>query len=116
VITANVTTNDISVLRGTGMGTLLTATSYAMGTTVTGGVIGDFNGDSTPDVAVSAGDASSVVVRLGNGNATFAASAAYMTQAGPRAVGTADFNGDGRADLAVVAAGTNAVSVLLGQP
>jgi hypothetical protein len=116
VITANVTTNDISVLRGTGMGTLLTPTSYAMGTTLTGGAIGDFNGDSIADVAVAAGDASSVVVRLGNGNATFGANVAYATQAGPRAVGTADFNADGRADLAVVAAGTNAVSVLLGQP
>ncbi len=116
VITANRATQDISVLRGTGSGTLMSAQFYAIGLFPTWVVAEDFNGDGKVDIAVTDVDASNVKVRLGNGDATFQATIAYATASGARALATADFNLDGRADLASTNGGTDNISVLLGLP
>jgi len=77
-------------------------------------VIGDFNGDHKPDLAVACDQTISVL--LGNGDGTFRKH--VDSGAGGAALAAADFNGDGNLDLAVnggnaVAGG--ATSVLLGK-
>lgn len=84
---------------------------------VSGGVLGDFNGDQKLDLASSGG------IQLGNGDGTFQAVISFST--GPlvepisEAVG--DFNGDGKLDLALSSTGNGSVAnpplteVLLGK-
>ena len=113
----------VSILLGKGDGTFGAAQSFAAGLTPRTVVVGDFNGDGVPDLAVAAeGTASTgypdgaISVLLGNGDGTFGAAASYPAPVRPAFVVTADFNGDGHLDLAVANyAIPGTVSVLLGK-
>jgi hypothetical protein len=84
-------------------------------------VIGDFNRDGFPDLAISLANGSRGLfeIRNGNGDGTFRAPLMYAVPpalsslgGGPLAVG--DFNGDGRPDLSLPITGANpALAVLL---
>jgi hypothetical protein len=84
-------------------------------------VVGDFNGDGVPDLAVAnIGDCfescegiSSVSVLLGNGDGTFRAAVDFHVGGGPVSMATADFNGDGLPDLAVGHVNFVGLSVLI---
>jgi hypothetical protein len=111
----------VSVLLGNGDGTFQTAVSYAAGTEPRSVVVGDFNGDGIPDLAVvDAGDpqgnGAGVSVLLGNGDGTFQAPLNFSAGNLPLSVAVGDFNGDGIQDLAVANGGFSGttVSVLLG--
>jgi hypothetical protein len=91
-----------------GDGTFLAGVSYNLGAASAGSTLlslGDFNGDSKTDVAVSiAGDnvVGQEIVLLGNGDGTF--QTMPKTSVGvyyPRYAAVGDFNGDGKLDLAV---------------
>ncbi len=77
-------------------------------------VVGEFNGDGRPDLAVA--NASNinagVNVLLGNGDGTFQAMLHFPTGNSPRSVAVGDVHGDGRLDLAVPDG--NHVNILLG--
>ena len=77
-------------------------------------VVGDFNGDAVPDLAVANRDSDNVSVLLGSGDGTFQTQRNLATGRFPFSVAVADFNGDGVADLAVANNGSDNVSVLLG--
>ena len=70
----------------------------------TGLVVGDFNHDGVPDIAVSNGRQGYVTVLLGNKNApgTFGAPNFFPTGGNPVGLTEGDFNNDGNIDLAVV--------------
>ncbi|MCP2731166.1 FG-GAP repeat domain-containing protein, partial [Limnofasciculus baicalensis] len=76
--------------------------------------IGDFNGDSKLDLAVTNWFDNNVSVLLGNGNGSFGAATNFPVGTNPVFVVTGDVNGDGKLDLAVANFSSNNVSVLLG--
>jgi uncharacterized protein (TIGR03437 family) len=67
-------------------------------------VVGDFNGDGLPDLAVAddgGGTASSGIwILLNSGNGVFKAAVKTAVPAGPYHLFAADFNGDGKTDIA----------------
>jgi hypothetical protein len=75
-------------------------------------VVGDFNADGVPDLAVGNANSDMVNIFLGNGDGTFKAAANYATALRPLCLVVGDFNGDGKLDLA--AASGSSVHVLLG--
>ena len=77
-------------------------------------VVGDFNGDGQPDVAVTNSGANGVNVFLNGGGCLSAVSAIPVTGDGPTSIAAADFNGDGKLDLAVANSGSDNVTILLG--
>jgi uncharacterized repeat protein (TIGR01451 family) len=96
------------------------AKSYAVGTSPSAIVIGDFNGDGKPDLAVANSGSNNVSILLGNGDGTFQPAVDYAAGNSPSAIFVGDFNGDGKLDLAVFQAGNSqnsaagSVSILLG--
>jgi len=75
----------------------------------------DLNGDTIPDLVITAGDA--LLVALGKGDGTFAAPVSIpvpnVLRAGAPAFG--DFNGDGRLDIAIPNTGGFSIVVLFGK-
>jgi hypothetical protein len=81
-------------------------------------VVGDFNGDGRPDLAIGNYAFGGVSVLLNTMpaaaiNPTFAAERTFAAGFTPVSVAVGDFNGDGRPDLAVANATNNTVEVLL---
>jgi hypothetical protein len=94
---------------GNGDGTFQAPRNYGAAGAV---AVGDFNGDGTPDLAVTGGGG--VRVLLGNGDGTCqTTNFSYVAGNSPTAVAVGDFNGDGLPDLAVANFFTNDVSILL---
>ena len=77
-------------------------------------IVGDFNHDGKPDLAITNYYAATVSIMLGNGDGTFQSPVTYATGNLPNQLVTADFNGDGNLDLAVANDDSDSVSVLLG--
>jgi eukaryotic-like serine/threonine-protein kinase len=111
IVTANYTSQTISVLLGNGNGTFQAARNYAagVGPGPSAVAVADLNGDGKPDV-VTGGS-----LLPGNGDGTFKAAQNTNGGFGPVVVG--DFNGDKKLDLATVEFGgdwdTTSVHVLL---
>ena len=78
-------------------------------------IVGDFNGDGIPDLAVFSSTTTSLTILLGSGDGTFTpvASVTPCPHACVSAV-AGDFNGDGKLDLAVTNGYTADVTILLG--
>ena len=112
-----------TVLLGRGDGSFNPSFNYSAGVASVSGVVGDFNGDGTQDLAVAnlgsyyqgSFTNSSVSVLLGKGDGIFQAAVNYDAGAAPVSLAVADFNGDGKPDLAVANYNSTNVSVLLGQ-
>jgi hypothetical protein len=121
-IDSSCATGSVSVLLGNGDGTFQPAVSYS-----SGGVgafyvvVGDFNRDGVPDLAVANEwsdkklTSGSVAVLLGNGDGTFKAAVSYLSGGSEtESLAVGDFNGDGKLDLAATDE-TGGVSVFLGK-
>jgi hypothetical protein len=111
--------SSVSVLLGNGDGTFRTHVDYLTAIGSTSIVIGDFNQDGKPDLAIAniCSNAlcvtSSISILLGRGDGTFLPHVDYATGPGPFSIAVGDLNGDGKMDL-VTADYFDAVSVLLG--
>jgi hypothetical protein len=98
------------VLIGNGDGTFQSPVENTVGLQPQNLAVGDFNGDTKPDLAVSNYASNTVSILLGNGNGTFQPHVDYGGVTGT--IVTGDFNGDGKLDLAGVS--RNGVALLLG--
>jgi hypothetical protein len=113
LVTANYTTNDVSLLLGNGDGTFGAATYFGVGSGPDTVNVADFNGDGNSDLATANQSSANVSILLGNGNGTFGAATNLSVGSGPGFVAVGDFNKDGKSDLAVTNFGPNTVSILL---
>ncbi|CAF1470926.1 unnamed protein product [Adineta steineri] len=110
---------NVGVLLGNGDGSFGLQTTFTAGAdgVVTWVTIGDFNGDSITDFAVSNPySMRSVAVLLGTGNGSFVLKTTIATgsDSSPNGIAVADFNNDGRLDLAVCDSNTkNRVNIFL---
>jgi len=120
---------SIDVLLGNGDGTLRAPLSTVVNQNTGSIVLGDFNRDGKPDLAVAAygtlpgepgSDPGALLVLLGKGDGTFQPPVS-LPAAGlhPAAVAAADLNGDGKLDIAAVLGSTfgapQTLAVFLGQ-
>jgi sugar lactone lactonase YvrE len=104
----------VTVLLGNGDGTFTTASSanLPINTDSSEVVIGDFNGDGIPDLAVSSEYGRAVTILIGKGDGTFAQLGSPLSLVGEAyAMAVADFNGDGKLDLAISTEWNSSASV-----
>ena len=99
---------SVSILLGNGDGTFQSAGEYETAPDAVSVVIGDFNSDGTPDIAVAAavsristGHAGLVSILLGNGDGTFVPHADFPAGIGVVGLVAGQFRGDGILDLVV---------------
>ncbi|MBC7572481.1 MAG: VCBS repeat-containing protein [Spirosoma sp.] len=113
VTNTDVVGGSVSILLNKGNGSFKLATQFK-----TGGpdpeaiVIGDFNGDSNPDLATSDFIDGTVSVRYGNGLGGVGGVFNYPVGKKPKSMAIRDLNGDGRPDVVVSLNGENKVAVL----
>ena len=91
---------DVSISNGDG--TFQPAVNYTTGLQPEYLTIGDFNGDTKPDLAVSNFLSNTISILLNNGNGTFKTHVDYPTGLQPDNIVSGDFNGDGKLDLVVL--------------
>src|SRR3977135_1313853 len=91
--TANTSSNNLSVLLGSGTGSFGAATNFAAGTSPFTVTSADFNGDSIADLAVCNSGSNNVSVLLGDGTGGFGAATNFTTGTNPRSITNGDFNG-----------------------
>jgi hypothetical protein len=77
-------------------------------------VVGDFNRDGDPDLAVTSEGNNRVYIYTGNGGGTFSFAISYLVGTQPVAIVAVDLNHDGKLDLAVANRQSATVSILLG--
>jgi 6-phosphogluconolactonase (cycloisomerase 2 family) len=117
LITANYSTNTISVLRNNGNGNFSAKVDYAIAGFPTSITAADIDGDRQMDLITANNSSNTISVLRNMGNGTFVTHAAYAVGSNPSAVTSADMDGDGFIDLITAITGTssspgNTISVL----
>jgi len=100
IVTANLNSDDISVLLGNGDGTFQAEQRFTVGDSPRSVAVADLNGDSVPDIVTANRFSSDVSVLLGNGDGTFQPQRRFAAENALFAT-VADLDGDGPPDLAV---------------
>lgn len=114
VITADITSNTLSVLAGKGDGTFQTRTTLAVGTAPVRIEAADINGDGNLDLLVANSTGASISVLKGNGDGTFQVATTVTVGAGVSNIQVGDFNGDKKLDFATTDSTDGTVSIVTG--
>lgn len=94
--------STVSILLGDGDGTFLPIMNHTVGSAPLSVVIGDFNRDGKPDLAVANTGSNNISVLLGRGDGTFQPPVNYNLGIAPFSLAVGDFNRDLRPDLFAV--------------
>ncbi len=111
--TANLSSNNVSVLLNNGAGSFGSATNSAVGTSPYSVTLGDVDGDGDLDLATANYSSNNVSVLLNNGAGSFGSATNFTAGNGEISVTLGDVDGDGDLDLATANYSSNNVSVLL---
>ena len=111
---ANASSNNVSILIGTGTGSFGSATNFAVGSAPQSVAIGDLNMDGKPDLAVANLNSNNVSILIGTGTGSFGAATNFAVGSFPVSIAIADLNMDSKPDLAVANDLSNNVSILIG--
>ena len=114
LVTANLGSDDVSVLLGDGAGSFGGLTDFAAGTEPSSISVSDVDGDTFGDLVVANYTSDSVSVLLGDGTGGFGAKTDFGTGDSPISVVVADLDGDTADDIVTSNYVSNNVSVLLG--
>ena len=121
IVSSNRGDNSVSVLLGNGDGTFGPKTQFDVGTRPESVAIGNLNGGSIPDIAVSNVDPGinpdSVSVLLGTGDGTFGAATSLPFSGGtsePVSIAIANLNADSLPDIVTTNSEVPGVSVFFG--
>jgi hypothetical protein len=117
-------TDDVSILLGGSGASFSGPTNFAVAPACTippcssirpqAVVVGKFDTDSDPDLAVVNEGTNDVSILLGGSGGSFGTPASFPVGSTPRSIAVGKFNTDSDPDLAVANEGTNDISVLLG--
>ena len=115
-VLANLNSNNVTVLLGSGTGAFTSAGAYLVpGTAPRFVSLGDFNKDGHPDfVTANTGLGNNVTAMMGDGAGFFAVANPFTTQSGPVSIAAGDIDGDGDLDVVTADRNASAVSVLKG--
>jgi len=113
VATANSNGNDVTVLFGSGNGTLSAPVHIPAGLGPAALAAADINRDGKPDLVVADMKGGQIAILYGNGDGTFQAPVTFSAGSQPASLALGDFNNDNRLDIAVVSQ-TGMITVLLG--
>jgi len=115
VAAANPFTNNVSIAINDGNGVFGRASHFEGGGSNEWPLAcGDMNNDGIMDLVIGAKQSGTVIVRLGQGNATFGAAMTKNTNGNPWMLNVGDVNNDGFEDVAVANGGTPNGAILLG--
>ncbi|MDQ4123438.1 MAG: VCBS repeat-containing protein [Acidobacteriota bacterium] len=89
----------ISILFGTGDGRFGNPVVYTVGSNARSLRVGDFNGDSRPDLAVANRSSNTVSLLINSGSGSFSQTLNYLSGILPNAIDIGDFNRDRRLDV-----------------
>src|SRR4030065_721925 len=112
LVTANLFSDSVSILKNNGDGTFAAKVDYATGTVPYSVFAADLDGDGDFDLAVANLGSNTVSVLKNNGDGTFAPKVDYATGVTPVSVFASDLDGDGDFDLATANLGDYSVSIL----
>jgi hypothetical protein len=101
VVVANNTSDEISVLLGTGDGGLHPQRRFDVGSRPFSTSLGDLNGDGNLDVVVANDGSNDISVLLGNGDGSFQQQQRFALGSRPNLIGLGDVNGDDHLDVAL---------------
>jgi len=108
--------NTVEILLGDGKGQFMPAPGkpISVGNSPSSLVVGDFNNDGVPDLAVANSADGTVSIFLGRPNGSFGLATTYSVGSQPTDIIAGDFDGDGKLDLATADSGDNTVTILYG--
>ena len=105
VVTANGTSDDVSVLLGNGNGTFRSAVSFGVGKIPMALVAEDMDKDGILDLVLALSGSDQVVVLKGDGKGQFQALSQQMAGKGATFLAVDDLNGDGWCDVIAINSG-----------
>ncbi len=123
IVTSNMSSNNISVLRNTSVSGTIDGTSFApkfdfsTGNNAVQVVISDIDGDSKPEVINTNYDGNSISILRNTSTSgeissgTFSSKIEIPTGTGPYSLAAGDLDGDGKNDIAVANYNVNTISV-----